>query len=108
MFSKGLNSSEKRISLNNTSYSMHACTASLLRNVRMRKILIFTITIDDSPYYVFVVLCIVIILVSLIKIAASNEKILNVFANILLLAIVHLTLAFLKVLARVRTKNKPS
>ena len=74
----------------------------------MRTILIFTITIDDSPYYVFVVLCIVVILVSLIKIAASNEKILNVFANILLLAIVHLTLAFLKVLARVRTKNKPS
>jgi hypothetical protein len=32
-------------------------------------------------------------------------KILNVFANILLLAIVHLTLDFLKVLARVRTKK---
>jgi hypothetical protein len=31
-----------------------------------------------------------------------------VFANILLLAIAHQTLAFLKVLARVRTKNKPS
>ena len=63
--------------------------------------------IDDSPYYVFVALCIVVIVVSLIKIAASNENI-ECFANILLLAIAHLTLAFLKVLARVRTKNKPS
>jgi hypothetical protein len=35
-------------------------------------------------------------------------KIWKVFANILLLAIAHLTLAFLKVLARVSTKNKPS
>jgi hypothetical protein len=47
----------------------------------------------------------VVIVVSLIKIAASNE---NIFANILLLAIVHLTLAFLKVLAWVRIRNKPS
>ena len=31
--------------------------------------------IDDSPYYVFVGLCIVVIVVSLIKIAASNENI---------------------------------
>ena len=31
--------------------------------------------IDDSPYYVFVALCIVVIVVSLIKIAASNENI---------------------------------
>ena len=31
--------------------------------------------IDDSPYYVFVVLCIVVIVVSLMKIAASNENI---------------------------------
>jgi hypothetical protein len=30
---------------------------------------------DDSPYYVFVALCIVVIVVSLIKIAASNENI---------------------------------
>jgi hypothetical protein len=29
----------------------------------------------DSPYYVFVALCIVVIVVSLIKIAASNENI---------------------------------
>ena len=29
-------------------------------------------------------------------IAASNEKVLNVFANILLLAIAHLTIAFFK------------
>ena len=35
---------------------------------------IFT-TIDLSPYYVFVALCIVVIVVSLIKIAASNENI---------------------------------
>jgi hypothetical protein len=63
--------------------------------------------IDDSPCYVFVALCIVVIVVSLIKIAASM-KISNVFANILLLAIAHLTLAFLKVLARVRTGNKAS
>jgi hypothetical protein len=36
-----------------------------------------TIPIDDSPYYVFVALCacIVVIVVSLIKIAASNENI---------------------------------
>jgi hypothetical protein len=32
-------------------------------------------TIDDSPYYVFVALCIVVIVVSLIKIAASNNNI---------------------------------
>jgi hypothetical protein len=32
-------------------------------------------SILDSPYYVFVALCIVIIVVSLIKIAASNENI---------------------------------
>ena len=31
--------------------------------------------IDDSPYYVYVALCIVVIVVSLIKRAASNEKI---------------------------------
>jgi hypothetical protein len=31
--------------------------------------------IRDSPYYVFVALCIVVIVVSLIKIAASNENI---------------------------------
>ena len=31
--------------------------------------------IDDSPYYVSVALCIVVIVVSLIKIAASNENI---------------------------------
>ena len=31
--------------------------------------------IDDSPYYVFVALCIVVIVVSLIKIASSNENI---------------------------------
>jgi hypothetical protein len=31
--------------------------------------------IADSPYYVFVALCIVVIVVSLIKIAASNENI---------------------------------
>jgi hypothetical protein len=31
--------------------------------------------IDDSPYYAFVALCIVVIVVSLIKIAASNENI---------------------------------
>jgi hypothetical protein len=31
--------------------------------------------IHDSPYYVFVALCIVVIVVSLIKIAASNENI---------------------------------
>ena len=31
--------------------------------------------IDDSPYYVFVALCIVVIVVSLIKIAALNENI---------------------------------
>ena len=31
--------------------------------------------IRDSTYYVFVALCIVVILVSLIKIAASNENI---------------------------------
>jgi hypothetical protein len=31
--------------------------------------------IDDSPYYVFVALCIVVIVVSLIKIATSNENI---------------------------------
>jgi hypothetical protein len=49
------------------------------------------VPIDDSPYYVFVALCIVVIVVSLIKM-----KILNVFANILLLAIAHLTLAFFK------------
>jgi hypothetical protein len=30
---------------------------------------------DDSPYYVFVALCIVVIVVSLIKIASSNENI---------------------------------
>ena len=58
-------------------------------------------SIDDSPYYVFVALCIVVIVVSLIKIAvslmiaASNENI-EFFANILLLAIAHLTLAFFK------------
>jgi hypothetical protein len=33
-------------------------------------------------------------------------KILNVFANILLLAIAHLTLAFLKVLARVQSRTQ--
>jgi hypothetical protein len=33
------------------------------------------VAIDDSPYYVFVALCIVVIVVSLIKIAASNENI---------------------------------
>ena len=32
-------------------------------------------TILDSPYYVFVALCIVVVVVSLIKIAASNENI---------------------------------
>jgi hypothetical protein len=42
----------------------------------------------------------VVIVVSLIKIARPQMKILNVFANMLLLAIAHLTLAFLKVLAR--------
>ena len=31
--------------------------------------------IDDSSYYVFLALCIVVIVVSLIKIAASNENI---------------------------------
>jgi hypothetical protein len=31
--------------------------------------------IDDSPYYVFVALCIVVLVVSLIKIAASNGNI---------------------------------
>jgi hypothetical protein len=31
--------------------------------------------IDDSPYYVFVALCIVVIVVSLINIVASNENI---------------------------------
>jgi hypothetical protein len=31
--------------------------------------------IDDSPYYVFVALCIVVIVVSLIKIESSNENI---------------------------------
>jgi hypothetical protein len=31
--------------------------------------------IEYSPYYVFVALCIVVIMVSLIKIAASNENI---------------------------------
>jgi hypothetical protein len=60
-------------------------------------------TIDDSPYYVFVALCIVVIVVSLIKIVASNENI-ECFREYLLLAIAHLTLAFLKVLARVRKK----
>jgi hypothetical protein len=36
----------------------------------------FKPAIDDSPYYVFVALCIVmVIVVSLIKIAASNENI---------------------------------
>jgi hypothetical protein len=33
------------------------------------------VSILDSPYYVFVALCIVVIVVSLIKIAASNENI---------------------------------
>jgi hypothetical protein len=32
-------------------------------------------SVDDSPYYVFVALCIVVIVVSLINIAASNENI---------------------------------
>ena len=32
-------------------------------------------SIDDSPYYVFVALCIVVIVVSLIKIASSNKNI---------------------------------
>jgi hypothetical protein len=50
----------------------------------------------DSPYYVFVALCIVVIVISLTKIARPRMKILNVFANILLLAIAHLTLAFFK------------
>ena len=54
-------------------------------------------TILDTSYYVFVALCIVVIVVLLIKIAASNENIeIIVFANILLLAIAHLTLAFFK------------
>jgi hypothetical protein len=34
----------------------------------------FLVAIDDSPYYVFIALCIVVIVVSLIKIAASNEN----------------------------------
>ena len=75
------------------------------------------IPIDDSPYYVFVALCIVVIVVSLIKIAIFM-KILNVFANENIecfreyFAVGYRapdpTVAFLKVLARVRTKNKPS
>ena len=36
---------------------------------------ILVVQILDSPYYVFVALCIVVIVVSLIKIAASNENI---------------------------------
>jgi hypothetical protein len=35
----------------------------------------FSYSIGDSPYYVYVALCIVVIVVSLIKIAASNENI---------------------------------
>jgi hypothetical protein len=35
---------------------------------------LFVVT-RDSPYYVFVALCLVVIVVSLIKIAASNENI---------------------------------
>ena len=39
------------------------------------KLMYLFASIDDSPYYVFVALCIVVIVVSLIKIAASNENI---------------------------------
>ena len=39
------------------------------------KIINISNSIEDSPYYVFVALCIVVIVVSLIKIAASNKNI---------------------------------
>jgi hypothetical protein len=60
---------------------------------------------NDSPYYVFVALCIVVIVVSLIKKAASNENI-ECFREYFAVGY-RAPLAFLKVLARVRTKNKP-
>jgi hypothetical protein len=43
--------------------------------VTLRQLCAFVNAIDDSPYHVFVALCIVVIVVSLIKIAASNENI---------------------------------
>jgi hypothetical protein len=54
-----------------------------------------TCSIRDSPYYVFVALCIVAIVVSLLKIAASNENI-ECFHEYFAVAIAHLTLAFFK------------
>ena len=64
--------------------------------------------IRDSPYYVFVALCIVVMVVSLIKIAASNENI-ECFCEYF--AVGYRAPGpsfFFKVLAQVRTKNKPS
>jgi hypothetical protein len=56
------------------------------------------LTIDDSPYYVFVALCIVVIVVSLIKIAASNKNIecFREYVAVGYRAPPHLTLAFFK------------
>jgi hypothetical protein len=63
----------------------------------------FGCAIDLSPYYVFVALCIVVIVVSLIKIAASNENI-ECFRE-------YFAVGYRAPdpdLARVRIKNKPS
>jgi hypothetical protein len=49
-----------------------ASLGSALLSPRIQSV--FTFGIDDSPYYVFVALCIVVIAVSLIKIVASNEN----------------------------------
>jgi SNF family Na+-dependent transporter len=49
-----------------------------------------SLKIRDSPYYVFVALCIVVIVVSLIKIAASNGNI-ECFREYFAVDIAHLT-----------------
>jgi hypothetical protein len=53
----------------------HAMMEFCLDLLRSKFWLIGEWSIDDSPYYVFVALCIVVIVVSLIKIASSNENI---------------------------------
>ena len=60
--------------------------------------------IDDSLYYDFVALCIVVIVVYLIKIAASNENI-ECFREYFAVGYRAPDPSFLKVLARVGTKK---
>ena len=64
-------------------------------------------TIDDFPYYVFVALCIVVIVVSLINITASNGNI-ECFPEYFAVGYRAPALGFFKSSCTGQDKNKPS